>query len=57
MIKLVADAKTDRILGYHIAGPDAGDLVHEAVIAMTLGATYSQLASAIHIHPHPRRRR
>ena len=55
MIKLVADAKTDRILGYHIAGPDAGDLVHEAVIAMTLGATYSQLASAIHIHPRRRR--
>jgi pyruvate/2-oxoglutarate dehydrogenase complex dihydrolipoamide dehydrogenase (E3) component len=30
---------------------DAGDLVHEAVVAMTRGATYTQLASAIHIHP------
>jgi pyruvate/2-oxoglutarate dehydrogenase complex dihydrolipoamide dehydrogenase (E3) component len=51
LVKFVADAQTDRILGCHIAGPDAGDLVHEAVIAMTCGATYTQLASAIHIHP------
>lgn len=51
LIKFVADADTDRILGCHIAGPDAGDLVHEAVIAMACDATYTQLASAIHIHP------
>ncbi|MCW2649560.1 MAG: hypothetical protein QOE41_525 [Mycobacterium sp.] len=51
LVKFVADAKMDHILGRHIAGPDAGDLVHEAVIAMTCGATYTQLASAIHIHP------
>ncbi|HXO50874.1 MAG TPA: hypothetical protein VN888_07550 [Mycobacterium sp.] len=51
LVKFVADAQTDHILGCHIAGPDAGDLVHEAVIAMTCGATYTQLASAIHIHP------
>jgi pyruvate/2-oxoglutarate dehydrogenase complex dihydrolipoamide dehydrogenase (E3) component len=51
LIKFVADADTDRILGCHIAGPDAGDLVHEAVIAMACDATYAQLASAIHIHP------
>jgi pyruvate/2-oxoglutarate dehydrogenase complex dihydrolipoamide dehydrogenase (E3) component len=51
LVKFVADAKTDAILGCHIAGPDAGDLVHEAVIAMTCGATYTQLAAAIHIHP------
>lgn len=51
LVKFVADAQTDRILGCHIAGPDAGDLVHEAVIAMTCGATYTQLAAAIHIHP------
>lgn len=51
LVKFVADATTDAILGCHIAGPDAGDLVHEAVIAMTTGATYSQLAQAIHIHP------
>lgn len=51
LVKFVADAATDRILGCHIAGPDGGDLVHEAVIAMTCGATYGQLAAAIHIHP------
>ncbi|MBC7301036.1 MAG: mercuric reductase [Nocardia sp.] len=51
LVKFVADANTDAILGCHIAGPDAGDLVHEAVIAMTTAATYTQLAQAIHIHP------
>lgn len=50
-IKFVADAASDRILGCHIAGPDAGDLVHEAVIAMTVGATYTDIGRAIHIHP------
>jgi pyruvate/2-oxoglutarate dehydrogenase complex dihydrolipoamide dehydrogenase (E3) component len=50
-IKLVADAATDRILGCHIAGPEAGNLVHEAVIAMVAGATYTDLRTAIHIHP------
>ncbi|EOY45670.1 dihydrolipoyl dehydrogenase family protein [Streptomyces anthocyanicus] len=51
LIKFVVDAATDRILGCHIAGPDGGNLVHEAVIAMTCGATYSDIARAIHIHP------
>lgn len=51
LIKFVVDAATDRILGCHIAGPDAGDLVHEAVIAINVGAKYRDLAQAIHIHP------
>ncbi|MFI2549741.1 mercuric reductase [Streptomyces rochei] len=51
LVKFVADAATDAILGCHIAGPDGGNLVHEAVIAMTTGATYTQLAQAIHVHP------
>ncbi len=51
LIKLVADAATDRILGCHIAGPDAGNLIHEAVIAMVAGATYGDIARAIHVHP------
>lgn len=51
LIKFVADATTDRVLGCHIAGPDAANLIHEAVIAMVAGATYSDLARAIHIHP------
>ena len=50
-IKIVADAATDKILGCHIAGPEAGNLVHEAVIAMVAGATYTDLRTAIHIHP------
>jgi pyruvate/2-oxoglutarate dehydrogenase complex dihydrolipoamide dehydrogenase (E3) component len=51
LIKFVVDHKTDRILGCHIAGPDAGNLVHEAVIAMVAGASYSDIGRAIHIHP------
>lgn len=50
-IQLVADAETDRLLGCHIVGPDAGNLVHEAVIAMAAGAAYGTLGRAIHIHP------
>jgi pyruvate/2-oxoglutarate dehydrogenase complex dihydrolipoamide dehydrogenase (E3) component len=50
-ITFVADADTDRILGCHIVGPEAGNLVHEAVIAMVAGASYSTVGSAIHIHP------
>ncbi|MPY80788.1 MAG: dihydrolipoamide dehydrogenase [Actinophytocola sp.] len=51
LIKFVVDATTNRILGCHIAGPHAGDLVHEAVVAMTAGVSYTDLARAIHIHP------
>lgn len=51
LVKFVVDAATDQILGCHIAGPEGGNLVHEAVIAMTCGASYSDLANAIHIHP------
>ncbi len=51
LIKFVVDAATDRILGCHIAGPDAGNLVHEAVIAMNTGARYTEVAQAMHIHP------
>jgi pyruvate/2-oxoglutarate dehydrogenase complex dihydrolipoamide dehydrogenase (E3) component len=51
LIKFVVDASTDRILGCHIAGPDAGNLVHEAVIAMVAGATYADIGRAIHVHP------
>jgi dihydrolipoamide dehydrogenase len=50
-IKFVADATTDRILGCHIVGPDAGNLVHEAVVAMVADAPYSDIGRAIHIHP------
>jgi pyruvate/2-oxoglutarate dehydrogenase complex dihydrolipoamide dehydrogenase (E3) component len=51
LIKFVVDAATDHVLGCHIAGPQAAELVHEAVIAMHTGARYSDIAAAIHIHP------
>lgn len=51
LIKFVVDHQSDRILGCHIAGPNAGDLVHEAVLAMVAGATYGDIGRAIHIHP------
>lgn len=51
LIKFVVDHRTDRILGCHIAGPDAGNLVHEAVIAMVAGAGYTDVGRAMHIHP------
>jgi pyruvate/2-oxoglutarate dehydrogenase complex dihydrolipoamide dehydrogenase (E3) component len=51
LVKFVVDGATDRILGCHIAGPDAGNLVHEAVIAMVAGATYADIGRAIHVHP------
>lgn len=50
-IQFVADAGNDRVLGCHIVGPDAGNLVHEAVVAMVAGASYSDIARAIHVHP------
>ncbi len=51
LIKFVVDAATDQILGCHIAGPDAGNLIHEAVIAMVAGASYADIGRAIHVHP------
>jgi len=51
LVEFVVDAGTDRILGCHIAGPDAANLVHEAVIAMVAGATYADIGRAIHVHP------
>lgn len=50
-IAFVADASTDRILGCHIVGPDAGNLIHEAVIAMVADIGYPDLGRAIHVHP------
>ncbi|MFO1533512.1 MAG: dihydrolipoyl dehydrogenase [Thermoplasmatota archaeon] len=49
--KLVSDAKTDRLLGLHILGPGASDLISEAVLALEMGATIEDLA--LMVHPHP----
>ena len=50
-VKLIADAKTDRILGCHIIGPAAGDLIHEICVAMEFGASTEDLALTCHAHP------
>jgi dihydrolipoamide dehydrogenase len=49
--KILADAKTDRILGVHIVGAHAGDLIAEAAVAMAFGASAEDLARANHAHP------
>ena len=50
-VKLLADAATDRILGCHIIGPAAGDLIHEVCVAMEFGASAQDLAMTSHAHP------
>lgn len=50
-VKVLADAATDRILGVHIVGPRAGDLIAEAVVAMEFGASSEDLARCSHAHP------
>jgi len=50
-VKLIADAATDRILGCHIIGPGAGDLIHEVCVAMEFGAAAQDLALTSHAHP------
>jgi dihydrolipoamide dehydrogenase len=50
-VKLIADAATDRILGCHILGPGAGDLIHEVCVAMEFGAAAQDLALTSHAHP------
>jgi dihydrolipoamide dehydrogenase len=50
-VKILADAKTDWVLGAHIIGPDAGTLIHEAVMAMEFGGAAEDIARAFHAHP------
>uniref|UniRef100_UPI003B522A84 dihydrolipoyl dehydrogenase n=1 Tax=Roseovarius indicus TaxID=540747 RepID=UPI003B522A84 len=50
-VKLIADKETDRILGCHIIGPSAGDLIHEVCVAMEFGASAEDLALTCHAHP------
>jgi dihydrolipoamide dehydrogenase len=51
MIKVLADAKNDRVLGLHVVGPRASDLIAEAVVAMEFGAAAEDLARTVHAHP------
>ncbi|WP_170772563.1 dihydrolipoyl dehydrogenase [Ruegeria lacuscaerulensis] len=50
-VKILADKDTDRILGAHIIGPAAGDLIHEVCVAMEFGASAEDLALTCHAHP------
>src|SRR6516162_5804208 len=50
-VKILADAKTDRVLGVHIVGADAGNMIAEAAVAMELGAASEDIARTCHPHP------
>jgi dihydrolipoamide dehydrogenase len=50
-VKLLADAETDRILGAHIVGPQAGELIAEVCVAMEFGAAAEDIARTCHAHP------
>ena len=50
-VKILADAQTDRILGAHILGPQAGELLHEICVGMEFGAAAEDLALTCHAHP------
>jgi dihydrolipoamide dehydrogenase len=50
-VKIVADASTDRVLGVHIIGPDAGTLIAEAALAVEFGAAAEDIARTCHAHP------
>ena len=50
-VKILAHAETDRVLGVHIIGPRAGDLIAEAVAAMAFGASSEDIARVCHAHP------
>jgi dihydrolipoamide dehydrogenase len=50
-VKILADAATDRILGVHIVGPLASELIQQAVLSMAFSASSEDLARTIHAHP------
>jgi len=51
MIKVIAEKDTDRLLGVHIIGPHASDLIHEAAVALRAGLKVMDIADTIHAHP------
>ncbi|KAJ1532491.1 dihydrolipoamide dehydrogenase precursor [Nowakowskiella sp. JEL0078] len=51
LIKIISDSKTDRILGAHIIGPNAGELIAEATLAIEYGASSEDVARTCHAHP------
>jgi len=51
LMKLVVDAKTDKVLGCHIFGPEAGEMVQLVAIALKMGATKAQFDATVSVHP------
>jgi dihydrolipoamide dehydrogenase len=51
LFKVISESPSGRVLGVHIVGAHAADLVHEAALAMQVGATVAQMAEMIHAHP------
>ena len=51
LVKVLAEAKTDRVLGVHILGADAGNMIAEAAVAMEFGAAAEDIARTCHAHP------
>jgi len=51
MVKILADERTDKVLGVHIVGPRASDLLAEAVVAMEFSASSEDIARSFHAHP------
>jgi len=50
-VKIIADAASDRVLGIHIVGPHASDLIAEAAVAMEFAAASEDIARSAHAHP------
>ena len=50
-VKILADARNDRVLGVHIMGADAGNMIAEAAVAMEFGAAAEDIARTCHAHP------
>jgi len=51
LVKIIAEKESDKILGVHIMGPNAGEIIHEAVIALQYGASSEDIARTCHGHP------
>jgi dihydrolipoamide dehydrogenase len=51
MVKMIADAQSDRVLGVHILGPNASELIAEAVLVMQFDGTAEDIALTVHAHP------
>ena len=50
-VKVLADAKTDKVLGVHIIAAGAGEMIHEAAVLMEFGGSSEDLARTCHAHP------